>query len=57
MKQKTVFAEEEMFYSNKDLADAKRLVKEIEEAMKDSEYRQAAKEFVKYHTGRNLHFS
>ena len=54
MSQKTVTLEKEGHYSEKDLVKAKKLVKEIEESMKDPKYKQAAKEFIKFHTGKNL---
>lgn len=54
MSQKTMIIEAENNYSKKDLVKAKKLVKEIGESMKDPKYRQAAREFVKFHTGKDL---
>ena len=41
-------------YSKADLAKARKLVADIMEAKKDPEVIKAAKEFYKYHTGKNF---
>lgn len=53
MNSKSVLIEEKPF-SGQDLVRANKLVEEIRKAKKDPEFFEAAKEFYKHHTGKEL---